>query len=275
MRGGGPFPAGRDSYWIPEQPDLVAVFADDGGPGSDGSNAPRDLAAPGGDLARTNDLSPIADLRSPPDLRTPPDLAPPPDLAIPPDLRTPPDLRMPPDLVSVGPINGGPCVSGAAGATAFRFKFINAGGQAQVSYEVNGLPDKQRWKAGAYGMGFGFTPMWVDPFLGAGGLQLDGSDFIDVELSTRGLGNIRSATLAIFGRSFNVNTSGSFNWMTFTGAGSTPLNYVSNVAPYKWYGGDATAAFAPGDGGVLLRIKAGGNSGSLVVNRVELCMDAN
>jgi hypothetical protein len=90
-----------------------------------------------------------------------------------------------------------------------------------------------------------------------------------------GVNQIKAATLSIYGRSYDVQTSGSFSWMTFTGAGATPANSVSNVAPYEWYGGDATAAFAPGDGGILLRIKAGPNSGSLVVSRIELCMDAN
>ena len=63
--------------------------------------------------------------------------------------------------------------------------------------------------------------------------------------------------------------------MTFTGSGSTPLNYVSNVTPYRWYSADATTDLDPDDGGILLRIKAGGGSGSLVVNRLELCIDGS
>jgi hypothetical protein len=179
------------------------------------------------------------------------------------------------DAGPTGPITGGPCSSGAAGATAFRIKWINGGGKATVSYEVDGLPDKSRWKAGAYGYSIGFSPSFVDPFLGEGGLQLDSSDFVDVELSTVGLSSIRSATLAIYGRSYNTTTSGSFNWMTFTDSGSTPTDFVSNVAPYRWYAYDATSAFRTGDGGTLLRIKAGPSSGALVVNRIELCMDAS
>ena len=53
---------------------------------------------------------------------------------------------------------------------------------------------------GAYGYNIGFTPMFVDPFLGAGGLQLDSSDFIDIELSTKGVNQIKSATLALYER---------------------------------------------------------------------------
>jgi hypothetical protein len=35
-----------------------------------------------------------------------------------------------------------------------------------------------------------------------------------------------------------------------------------------------TTEISPGDDGVLLRIKAGPSSGALVVNRIELCMEA-
>ena len=90
-----------------------------------------------------------------------------------------------------------------------------------------------------------------------------------------GISSIQSAKLAIYGRSFNTTASGSFNWQTFDGTGTTATNAVSNVAPYAWYAGDMTTEITPGDNGVLLRIKAGPNSGSLVVNRIELCMQAN
>jgi hypothetical protein len=35
-----------------------------------------------------------------------------------------------------------------------------------------------------------------------------------------------------------------------------------------------TAAISAGNNGVLIRIKAGPSSGSLVVNRIEICMQA-
>ena len=54
----------------------------------------------------------------------------------------------------------------------------------------------------------------------------------------------------------------------------TPASSVSNAAPYRWYTGDMTTELSPGDAGVLIRIKAGPASGSLVVNRVELCLEA-
>ncbi len=194
-----------------------------------------------------------------------------------PDASQNPDLAPPPDMVMVngGPITGGPCMSGAPGATAFRIGFDDGAGVATVNYIVDGLPDKTRWKAGAYGYQIGFMPAFVDMFLGKGGLQLDDSDFVDIELSTVGLNNIQSATLSLFGRSYDVQANGSFNWQTFVDTGATPPDLVSNVAPYHWDSGDATSAFAPGDNGALLRIKPGPSSDSLVVNMIELCMEAN
>ena len=181
-----------------------------------------------------------------------------------------------PDAGGGGVITGGPCSSGAAGATAYRIRWTGntSGSTAYVVYEVNGLPDTSRDHTGAYGYGTGFTPTFVDPYLGDGGLQLDGSDFVDIELSTVGLSQIQSATLSIYGRSYNTTTSGSFNWQTFDGYNAAPTNLVSNVAPYQWYSAELTSEINPGDNGVLIRIKAGPSSNSLVVNRVEICVQA-
>ena len=179
----------------------------------------------------------------------------------------------PPDAPT-GIITGGPCISGTQGATAYRVRFADGGGTAYAVYEVNGLPDKTRDHTEAYGYQIGFTPSFVDPFLGDGGVQLDDSDFIDIEISTSGVSSITRAMLSIYGRSYNTTASGSFNWQTFTGTGATDTDFVSNVAPYQWYTADMTTELAPGDSGVLLRIKAGPSSDALVVNRIELCLDA-
>lgn len=178
------------------------------------------------------------------------------------------------DASSVGVITGGPCLSGAPGATAFRIQWVDAGGTAQVDYEVDGLPEHSQDTAGAYGYQIGFTPQFVDPYLGEGGLQLDDSDFVDLQLTTVGITSITSATLSIYGRSYSVDTSGSFNWQTFDGTGQTPTDFVSNVAPYQWYSADMTAEIGPGESNVLIRIKAGPSSDAIVVNRIELCMFA-
>lgn len=181
------------------------------------------------------------------------------------------------DAAPIGPITGGPCLSGHAGATAYRIRWAGngAGSTAYPVYEKNGLPDHSRDHAGAYGYQIGFTPRWDDPFLGVGGLVLDGSDFVDLELTTAGLSSISNATISIFGRSFNTTASGGFFWQTFDGTGQTPSNFVSNSAPYQWYSADMTTEISAGDNGVLLRIKAAGGSGSLIVNRIELCVTAN
>src|SRR5262249_14986020 len=141
-------------------------------------------------------------------------------------------------------------------------------------YEVDGLPDKSRDHAGAYGYQIGFTPSYVDPYLGEGGLQLDGSDFVDLEITTSGVATISKATLSIYGRSFAVSTDGSFNWQTFVGYNETPANFVSNVPPYKWYSADMTTEINAGDPNTLVRIKAGPSSGALAVHRIELCLQA-
>ena len=175
-----------------------------------------------------------------------------------------------------GPITGGPCSSGTAGRTAYRIRWAGngAGSTAYPVYEVHAMPDTSRFRAGAYGYQIGYTPRWEDPFLGAGGLALNSSNFVDIELTTAGIGSISNATLSILGRSFNTTASGSYNWQTFEGTGQTPTNFVSNVAPYQWYSADMTSEISAGNTGVLIRIKAGPNSGSLIVNRIEICMQA-
>lgn len=184
-----------------------------------------------------------------------------------------------------GPIKGGPCASGAPGATAFRIRWAGSGSgsTAYPVYEVSGLPDSSGFKAGAYGYSIGYTPVFEDIFLGVGGLRLDSSSFVDIDFSTTGISSISSATLSIYGRSFNTTASGSYTWQTFDGTGSTPTGAVANSAPYKWYGpagylgsgpiGDVLAVIKTGKS-IKLRIKAGGPSGSLIVNKIELCLQA-
>jgi hypothetical protein len=181
----------------------------------------------------------------------------------------------PPPDATASVITGGPCLSGEPGATGYRIRWADGGSTTYPVYEVNGIPGNTDDHAGAYGYVIGFQPQFVDPYLGDGGLLLDGSSFIDLELSTAGLASIGNATLSIFGRSYNTTTSGSFNWQTFEGVGATPTNSVSNVAPYQWYSGDMTGEISAGDDSVLIRIEAGPSSGSLVVHRVELCLQAS
>lgn len=179
------------------------------------------------------------------------------------------------DAMTSGVITGGPCLSGMPGQAGYRIRWADGGGTAYPVYEVNGLPDHSRDHAGAYGYQIGFTASYVDMFLAQGGLQLDGSDFVDLEITTAGISSITNATLSIYGRSYNTTTSGSFNWQTFVGTGDAPTNLVSNVAPYAWYSADMTTELAPNDATTLIRIKAGPSSDALVVNRIELCLQAS
>jgi hypothetical protein len=175
-----------------------------------------------------------------------------------------------------GVLTGGPCMSGVAGVTAYRVRWAGngSGSTAYPVYEKNGLPDHSRDRARALGYQIGYTPTFEDIFLAQGGLRLDGSNFVDLELTTVGVATISNATLSIYGRSFNTTASGSFHWQTFDGTGTAPTNAVSNSAPYEWYSADMTTEISPGDDGVLVRIKAGPSSGSLIVNRIEICMTA-
>jgi len=171
---------------------------------------------------------------------------------------------------------GGSCTSGATGTYAVRFRWTGSGSgsTASVVYEANTLPDTTRWHVSAGSTSIGFTPVFVDTALANGGLDLEGDVFMDVEISTTGLTAINRATIAIYGRSYNTTTSGSFTWQSLDGTGAAPTNLVSNVAPYKWYQADATTEFAPGEGGALIRMRAGPSSNALAVNRVEICFDA-
>jgi len=201
----------------------------------------------------------------------------PPDVFSPRDAFLAPDAFSPPDAFVARDARSGGCMSGAAGNRAVRFRWEGSGARstAYVRYEANELPDTTRWRVTANSRSIGYRPVFDDVFLGEGGLDLNGTGFIDVELSLSGLSSLRSVTLAIYGRSFNTTASGSFEWQTFDGTGAAPSGLVANSAPYEWYAADATTEFTAGDDGVLLRIYPGPPSGSIIVNRVEVCFDAS
>jgi hypothetical protein len=112
-------------------------------------------------------------------------------------------------------------------------------------------------------------------FLGEGGLDMGGTTFIDVERSTAVLSRVRTATVSIYGRSFNTTSAGSFSWQTFSGTGATASGSVPNGAAYQWVPGVATAALPADDSSTLLRIRPGPPTNRLVVNRVEICFEAD
>lgn len=239
-------------------------------------------APPPTDTPTTNDSSPTdlpATIDAPPPIDVPPRVDAPPPVDVPPRADVPPavDAPAPTDVPRVVDASAsGGCISGAIGTHVARFRWYgsSSGSRAAVSYEANTLPDPSRWRVTANSRSIGYTPVFSDPFLGEGGLELSGTAFIDVELSTAGLSRLSGVTLAVYGRSFNTTAGGSFAWRTFDGTGATPSGFVYNSAPYRWYRADASAAFVAGNGAVLLRITPGPPSGALIVNRVEVCFDA-
>ena len=164
--------------------------------------------------------------------------------------------------------------SRSIGATAVRVTWTDGNGTAYPSYDVDGTPAHSA-TVNAYGYEIGFTATYTDQFLAVGGVALDDDDFIDMQLSTVGVTNIASATLSIYGRSFDVDTDGSFNWQTFLDTGTTATDFVSNGVPYAWYSADITSAVDANDANTLIRVKAGPSSDSLVVSQIELCLVAS
>ena len=170
----------------------------------------------------------------------------------------------------------GPLFIGRDGTRAVRFRWTGSGSgsTASVVYEANTLPDTSRWHVSAANSTIGFTPVFVDPFLGSGGLDLEGDVFIDVEISTAGLSTIARATIAIFGRSYNTTTSGSFTWQTFNGtvpprptSSPTSLPTAGTAPTRRPRSGPARAGRWSGCAPARHRMRSS-------VNRVEICFDA-
>jgi hypothetical protein len=228
--------------------------------GSDGRGGKTDLAVgqAGEDLRRPSDPDGSHDLRAPGDAATAGDSGTASDLAQSPDLSTPVDMR------TMGP----PCKRGV-GWTAFRFKFD---GSTFARLDGFGLPDSSNWEASIVR-----STSFTDALHG-GGAELGSGNFILVRFSLVGLTTIRGATLSMYGRSYSTGSSGSFRaWSPLYGDIAPPDNSVSNAWPYSWTSVDYTANVRVGDDKSLtaFRFYPGPNSNDLVVNTVELCLDAS
>lgn len=213
----------------------------------------RDLSDPGGPF----DDGGVSDLSSPSDLRMSGGM----DFAMPADMLMTADMSRPTDM-SMRP----PCLAGA-GWAAFRFKYK---GSTFASIEAFGLPDSAGFSANAV-----FSTSFVDAANG-GGIEIASGNWILILYSINGLSTIRSATLSIYGRSYNTTASGSFNgWTPVYGDNYAPTNSVSNAWPYHWTSLDFSSSLNVGDSPVGIRLYAGPNSNDLVINTVELCLDAD
>jgi hypothetical protein len=174
-----------------------------------------------------------------------------------------PDLLTRPDLVSNGP----PCLSGS-GFAAFRFHY----GASATSPVVDafGLPDGSNFEATPV-----FSTSIVDVGNG-GGVEIGSGNWILIRYSVAGLTTIRSATFSVFGRSYDVSASGSFDaWSPLYGDDSTAQDAVSNAWPYAWTSVDYTGHVAAGDSPGLtgIRLYSGPGSDDLVIHAIELCID--
>lgn len=282
-------PGSANDQGIGTVPDMRDMRDDMGTPGLVDMEPPEeDMSSPHdmrpGDMTASDMPSPQRDMSAPQDMASGEDMTTPDDMGVVmldmADMTPSVDMMQPVDMepLDMAPVDmalPSPCTSGASGEHAARFMWEGngPGSTAYVVYETNTLPDTSRWKAGAYGRSVGYTPVFDDTFLGEGGLVLSGTNFMHIELSTAMMPPINTATIAIYGRSYNTTSPGSFSWLTFSGSGSSPYGMVANSAPYQWYTADATSALPAGDAGMLIRLEAQGPSNRLIVRRVEICFD--
>jgi hypothetical protein len=233
---------------------------------SDGNGAPGDLAPNDASTidSAANDFAPndltsndfaLRDLPSNDLLSN--DL-PPGDLAPPSDLVKPPS-----DLTPARP----PCLNGA-GFAAFRFHYSQNSG-TQAILDAFGLPDSSNWEAVPV-----YPTSYTDPNFG-GGIELGSGNWILIRYSVVGLSQINHATFSVYGRSYDVSASGSFDaWSPLYGDDYAPTDSMS-VYPYAWRSVDFTGYVQIGDDPGLtgIRLYPGPSSDDLIVQTVELCID--
>ena len=168
------------------------------------------------------------------------------------------------------PLLGPPCTHGA-GWIAWKFHY---NGSTSASTDVYSLPDSSNWEAVP---AYPNSTSWADAIHG-GGIDMASGNWILIRFSLVGLTQIKSATLSMYGRSYNTTTSGSFEaWSPIYGSIFAPQNSISNAWPYQWKSVDYTANVNIGDSPGLtgIRFKAGPSSNDLIINTVELCIDGS
>jgi hypothetical protein len=163
----------------------------------------------------------------------------------------------------------GPACTHGAGFVAWKFHY---NGSTSKITDVYSLPDSSNWDvAPAYSTSF------ADSIHG-GGIDIGGGNWLLIRFSVANMNQIKGATLSVYGRSYNVTTSGSFDgWSPIYGDVKSQTNSHSNAWPYQWVSVDYSANVKIGDppGLTGIRLYAGPNSNDLVINTVELCIDGN
>ena len=165
---------------------------------------------------------------------------------------------------------GPPCTHGA-GWIAWKFHY---NGSTSAVTDVYSLPDSSNWQAVP---AYPNSTSWADAIHG-GGIDMASGNWILIRFSVSGLTQIKSATLSMYGRSYNTTTSGSFEaWSPIYGSIFAPQSSISNAWPYQWKSVDYTANVNVGDtpGLTGIRFKAGPSSNELIINTVELCIDGS
>ena len=113
------------------------------------------------------------------------------------------------------PLLGPPCSHGP-GFVAWKFHY---NGSTSAITDVYSLPDKSNWQAVP-----AYATMFSDALHG-GGIQIGGGNWILIRYSVSGMSTIKSATLSVYGRSYDTTTSGSFNaWSPIYGDNASPTN---------------------------------------------------
>jgi hypothetical protein len=164
-----------------------------------------------------------------------------------------------------------PCTNGS-GWVAWRFHYNPNEPGTQAHLDLYDLPDASNWEANPV-----FSTSIVDSIHG-GGLEIATGNWILIRYSVVGLSTIRNATFSVYGRSYNVTASGSFNaWTPLYGDAPAPANSVSNAWPYEWTSIDFTGHVRVGDAPGLtgIRLYAGPSSNDLAIHAVELCLDGD
>jgi len=176
----------------------------------------------------------------------------------------PSDLGKPPaDMTPSRP----PCTHGP-GFAAFRFHYSQSSG-TQAILDAFGLPDNSNWEAVPV-----YPTSYTDTNFG-GGIELGSGNWILIRYSVAGLTQINGATFSVYGRSYDVSASGSFDaWSPLYGDDFAPTDSMS-VYPYAWKSIDFTGFVQVGDDPGLtgIRLYPGPSSNDLIVHTVELCID--
>ena len=159
------------------------------------------------------------------------------------DRTTPPPATTPP----TGIITGGPCLRVRRARPAIASAGRTAAAPRRWTTRRTACPTTRAITPRPTATRSASRRRFVDPFLGDGGVALDDSDFIDIELSTAGISSISKATLVDLRPQLQHHRERQLQLADVRRHRLDPDDFVSNVAPYQWYSADMTTAISPGE----------------------------